>query len=82
MLALDEPLRQLGRIRKEKIFHLLFTLTALLCGALLKKKKQILGLKGLIGVRAGGVRGAAAPTNFGQLRIFWAARENLGKASF
>ena len=35
-----------------------------------------------IGVRAGGARGAAAPPNFGQLRFFWAARENLGKASF
>ena len=35
-----------------------------------------------IGVRAGGARGAAAPPNFGQLRFFWAARENLGKTSF
>ena len=35
-----------------------------------------------IGVRAGGARGAAAPPKFGQLRFFWAARENLGKASF
>ena len=38
--------------------------------------------KSTIGVRAGGARGAAAPPNFGQLRFFWAARENLGKASF
>ena len=36
----------------------------------------------IIGVRAGGARGAAAPPKFGQLRFFWAARENLGKASF
>ena len=35
-----------------------------------------------IGVRAGGARGAAAPPKFGQLRFFWAAKENLGKASF
>ena len=35
-----------------------------------------------IGVRAGGARGAGAPPNFGQLRFFWAARENLGKACF
>lgn len=31
----DEHLRQLGRLRKEKIFLLLFTVTTLLCGALL-----------------------------------------------
>ena len=31
----DERLRQLGRVRKENIFLLLFTVTALLCGALL-----------------------------------------------
>ena len=31
----DEQLRQLGRVRKERIFLLLFTVTALLCGALL-----------------------------------------------
>ena len=36
----------------------------------------------LIGVRAGGGEGAAAPPKFGQLRFFWAARENLGRASF
>ena len=36
----------------------------------------------IIGVRAGGARGAAAPPNFGQLSFFWAARENLGKACF
>ena len=35
-----------------------------------------------IGVRAGGARGAAAPPNSGQLRFFWAARENLDKTSF
>ena len=35
-----------------------------------------------IGVRAGWARGAAAPPNFGQLSVFWAARENLGKACF
>ena len=35
-----------------------------------------------IDVRAGGARGAAAPPNFGELRFFWAARENLGKANF
>ena len=47
MLALDEPLRQLGHIRKEKIFHLFFTVTALLCSALLKKNNKFSGLKGL-----------------------------------
>ena len=31
----NERLRQLGRVRKENIFLLLFTVTALLCGALL-----------------------------------------------
>ena len=31
----DKHLRQLRRVRKEKIFLLLFTVTALLCGALL-----------------------------------------------
>ena len=35
-----------------------------------------------LGVRAGEARGAAAPPNFGHLRFFWAARENLGKTSF
>ena len=35
-----------------------------------------------IGVRAGRARGAAAHPKFGQLRFFWAARENLGKAIF
>ena len=35
-----------------------------------------------IGVRAGGARGAAAPPKFWATQIFWAARENLGKASF
>ena len=35
-----------------------------------------------IGVRAGGARGAAAPPKFWASQIFWAARENLGKASF
>ena len=34
------------------------------------------------GVRAGGARGAAAPPKFWTTQIFWAARENLGKASF
>ena len=34
-VAADERLRQLGRVRKENIFLLLFTVTALLCGALL-----------------------------------------------
>ena len=33
----------------------------------------------LIGVRA---RGAAAPPKFWATQIFWAARENLGNASF
>ena len=38
---------------------------------------------GLIGVRAGGARGAAAPPpKVWATQIFWAARENLGKASF
>ena len=35
LVGADERLRQLGRVRKEKIFLLLFTLTALLCGELL-----------------------------------------------
>ena len=36
-----------------------------------------------IGVRAGGARGAAAPPpKVWATQIFWAARENLGKASF
>ena len=35
-----------------------------------------------IGVRAGGARGAAAPPKFWATQIFWAAGENLGKASF
>ena len=35
-----------------------------------------------IGVQAGGARGAAAPPKFWATQIFWAARENLGKASF
>ena len=35
-----------------------------------------------IGVRAGGARGAAALPKFWATEIFWAARENLGKASF
>ena len=30
----------------------------------------------------GGTRGATAPPKFGQLRFFWAASENLGKATF
>ena len=30
----------------------------------------------------GGARGAAAPQNFWQLRVFGGARENLGKTSF
>ena len=29
-----------------------------------------------------GARGAAAPPKFWATQIFWAARENLGKASF
>ena len=29
-----------------------------------------------------GARGAAAPRKFWATQIFWAARENLGKASF
>ena len=37
---------------------------------------------GLIGVRAGGARRAAAPPKVWATQIFWAARENLGKASF
>ena len=36
----------------------------------------------VIGVRAGGARGAAAPPKVWATQIFWAARENLGKASF
>ena len=36
----------------------------------------------LIGVRAGGARGGCSPPKFWATQIFWAARENLGKASF
>ena len=36
----------------------------------------------IIGVRAGGAGGAAAPPKFWATQIFWAAGENLGKASF
>ena len=36
----------------------------------------------VIGVRAGGARGAAAPPKVWATQIFWAVRENLGKASF
>ena len=46
------------------------------------KGNLITGYNNFIGVRAGGARGAAAPPKFGQLRFFWAARENLGKANF
>ena len=35
LAGVDERLRQLGRVRKEKIFLLFFTVTALLCGELL-----------------------------------------------
>ena len=35
-----------------------------------------------IGVRAEGTWGAAAPPKFWATQIFWAARENLGKARF
>ena len=34
------------------------------------------------GVRAGGARGAAAPSKFWATQIFWAARVKLGKVSF
>ena len=44
-ISADEHLRQLGRVRMEKIFLLLFTVTTLLCGALLWKTKQILGFE-------------------------------------
>ena len=60
-------------------------------GKKIMKKKQREGKNGpitfhlfpmVIGVRAGGARGAAAPPKFWATQIFWAARENLGKASF
>ena len=35
-----------------------------------------------IGVRTGRARGAAAPPKFWATQIFWATRENLGKACF
>ena len=35
-----------------------------------------------IGVRAGGGEGDCSPPKFWAAQIFWAARENLGKASF
>ena len=35
-----------------------------------------------IGVRAGGGEGGCSPPKFWATQIFWAARENLGKASF
>ena len=34
-----------------------------------------------IGVRAGGGEGGCSPPKFWATQIFWAARENLGKAS-
>ena len=53
------------------------------CSVLLKLRNRFINMTETdIGVRAGGARGAAAPPKFGQLRFFWAARENLGKASF
>ena len=36
----------------------------------------------IIGVRAGGGEGGFSPPKFWATQIFWAARENLGKASF
>ena len=65
-----------------KDFSFIIYLNSFALWCIVEKKKKFSGLKGLIGVRAEGVRGAVAPPNFGQLRIFWAARENLGKASF
>ena len=35
-----------------------------------------------IGVRAGGGEGGCSPPKFWATQIVWAARENLGKASF
>ena len=35
-----------------------------------------------IGARAGGGEGGCSPPKFGATQFFWAARENLGKASF
>ena len=35
-----------------------------------------------IGVRAGGGEGGCSPPKVWATQIFWAARENLGKASF
>ena len=35
-----------------------------------------------IGVRAGGGEGGCSPPKFWATQIFWATRENLGKASF
>ena len=40
----------------------------------------LVSVRAAIGVRAGGARGAAAPQILGN--SVWAARENLGKASF
>ena len=45
LINADKHLRQLERVKKEKIFLLLFTVTTLLCGALLWKTKQILGFE-------------------------------------
>ena len=36
----------------------------------------------IIGVRAGGGEGGCSPPKVWATQIFWAARENLGKASF
>ena len=36
----------------------------------------------VIGVRAGGGEGGCSPPKFWATQIFWATRENLGKASF
>ena len=35
-----------------------------------------------IGVRAGGGEGGCSPPKFWATQIFWAARQNLGKANF
>ena len=47
-----------------------------------EKMRLFLGVDEIIGVRAGGRRAAATPRKFWATQIFWAARENLGKASF
>ena len=62
---------------------LLLSLCVLTCPGLFSSRHlSVFFFTVCIGVRAGGARGAAAPPKVWATQIFWAARENLGKASF